>query len=634
MGAGSSKGSINDPFPIDKLQNKNLDKLSYAAARILSTPDIYDVNNLARPGVCGDYAVFLKESIVQTLLPFTIVNPSGKTEEVLYQNPLKAIPDLEKRKLICEQIADTTLRAIMVVLACLASMQVKSHDAAIALVPKQAGGSVSEVRQWLFSMGFLKEVKEAYTAAKFTNPGAPDSRYYTFKLTLENAQGTVTPGLISVDTSRTPVDNPIVPVGSLRIQFLSPITITAPGINEIRVLPTRILDEQRGLAWAAGVLVSSPQIGGSAFKTFGTQESFYITDLFSYLFLKATGNNVEMPEDRNSINTANNVFIELKRGTQVPQILHQALGTWFQGKLGSLYQMGAPAYPQPPPYPYYPYPPPVQPIQPVQPVQPIPVRPIQPLAAPTGVIPGLRQADGAFDIPDSARRFMSARFRKYRELIPKESSPAAVRAHTLAALPRPDSTIQTGVCHDPYWAENPNNIYSWATLQLLFVEDWKTLSDDYGRTQFKPEWKTRFLDPLMRIYNGVDVPKLEGGGKVLEQMRFSKVSEIRVCKTRQDPRVGFREVQNCLIQLHGLYDSHIVHMWRIINSLIFTIVDPATKKEMVRLHPNVVNSSKKISTKEYVETIAKEARERIADFYIEVEKVYTETVKTLKDLDS
>jgi hypothetical protein len=631
MGAGASKGSLTNPFPISSIQDKNLDKLSYAAARILSTPDIYDINNLARPGVCGDYAVFLKETITQTLLPFTM-EEDGKMEEVLYQNPLKTM-DLEKRKKICGQLADTTLRAIMVVIACLASMQVKSHDNAIALVPKQQGGSVAEVRQWLFTNGFLKETKEAYEPAKFANPGAPDSRFYTFKLTLENAQGTVTPGLISVDTSRTPTESPIVPRGSLRVQFLSPILVTAPGVNEIRVLPMRIMDEQRGLAWAAGVLVSSPLIGGSAFKTFGSQESFYITDLFSYLFLKAQGITVDMPEDRNSINSANSVFIELKRGTQTQQVLHQALGTWFQGKLGSSYQIGTPyaypqyPYPQPQPQPQYPYQYPqyVQPIgQPI--AQPLaqPIAP-KPLGTPLGqgIIPGLIQKDGVFDIPDSARRFMSLRFRQFRELIPKESSPAASRAHTLTALINRDNSVQTGVCRDPYWTEaNPNKIYPWATLQLLCVDDWTTLSDDYGRVTFKKQWKEKFLGPLAEIYNGTDLPKLESG-KVLEQMRFTNVSAIPVCKNRQDPRVGFREIQNTLVKLQGLYDGHIVHMWRLINSLIFTIVDPVKKTEMVRLHKN---------SQKHVEAIADEARDRIADFYIQVERIYSETVKKLTEL--
>ena len=49
MGAGGSKSaaqaSISDPFPINMRLSKDLDKLSFVAARILSTPDIYDINN-------------------------------------------------------------------------------------------------------------------------------------------------------------------------------------------------------------------------------------------------------------------------------------------------------------------------------------------------------------------------------------------------------------------------------------------------------------------------------------------------------------------------------------------------------------------------------------------------------------
>jgi hypothetical protein len=320
---------------------------------------------------------------------------------------------------------------------------------------------------------------------------------------------------------------------------------------------------------------------------------------------------------------------------QTQQVLHQALGTWFQGKLGSSYQIGTPyAYPQ---YPYpqpqvqvqYPYQQPqqLQPqIQYPQYVQPLAYQAPKPLGTPLGqgIIPGLIQKDGVFDIPDSARRFMSLRFRQFRELIPKESSPAASRAHTLAALINRDNSVQTGVCRDPYWTEaNPNKIYPWATLQLLCVNDWTTLSDDYGRVTFKQQWKDKFLGPLAEIYNGKDLPKLEGSGKVLEQMRFTNVSAIPVCMKRQDPRVGFRDIQNTLVKLQGLYDGHIVHMWRLINSLIFTIVDPVKKTEMVRLHKN---------SQKHVEAIADEARDRIADFYIQVERVYSETVKKMTEL--
>jgi hypothetical protein len=165
------------------------------------------------------------------------------------------------------------------------------------------------------------------------------------------------------------------------------------------------------------------------------------------------------------------------------------------------------------------------------------------------------------------------------------------------------------------------------------VEDWKTLSDDYGKAQFKKQWTDKFLPGLAELYNGDSLPKLERGAtaKVLEQLRFTKVNEIPVCKKRQDPRVSFREVQNALGKLQALYDGHIVHMWRIINSLIYTIVDPVKKTEMVRLHHEVTAKS---STKKFVETLADEARDRITEFYLQVEKIYAEAVKSMKDLDS
>jgi hypothetical protein len=127
MGGASStsKASILNPFPIDSKQSNDLDLLSYVAARILSTPDIYDINNLARPGVCGDYAVFLKKDLEKKLMNF-IADVDGVPTDVVYQNPNKAIDKIEVRKKICSDMVDALLRAIATIVACLASIQVAS----------------------------------------------------------------------------------------------------------------------------------------------------------------------------------------------------------------------------------------------------------------------------------------------------------------------------------------------------------------------------------------------------------------------------------------------------------------------------------------------------------------------------
>ena len=91
MGATQSyTGSIEEPFPIPPGLNSDLDKLSAMVARILSTSDIYDINNLSKPGVCGDYAVFLKARIEKTLQPFkakiSLTEGAEQSTELAYVN--------------------------------------------------------------------------------------------------------------------------------------------------------------------------------------------------------------------------------------------------------------------------------------------------------------------------------------------------------------------------------------------------------------------------------------------------------------------------------------------------------------------------------------------------------------------
>ena len=136
MGVGASTAAgLENPFPITPALEKDLIRLSFVVSRLLNSPDIYDLNNLARPGACGDYAVFLKEKLEKRLLPF-IADVSDEQIAVVYQNPLKAFSSAERRKLVCQNLTDTMLRLVSIVVACLASLQFESPRAREA-----AGGS-------------------------------------------------------------------------------------------------------------------------------------------------------------------------------------------------------------------------------------------------------------------------------------------------------------------------------------------------------------------------------------------------------------------------------------------------------------------------------------------------------------
>jgi hypothetical protein len=650
MGAGGSKGAakgaISDPFPVDQRLSKDLDKLSYVAARILSTPDIYDINNLARPGVCGDYAVFLKKGLEKKLLPF-IADISGVQTEVVYQNPRKAISDLEVRKKICGQMVETMLRAIATVVACLASIQVasQSRETAVASVPKQMGGSLTDVRDWLATNGYLLPTEVALPVGAvrtFLNPGIPASPKYTFKLVLGRSEGNRTSGLISVDSSRAPAAEQF-PPGSLRVQFLDPITLPVPGTVKT-VLPMRILDNA-DLTWASGILYES------VFKSFHDKTGqYYITQMLERLFSKTRGVQEVMVETREQIGQAAEIFKQLNRNPQNTQPLFQTLGPWFSTHVPG-FQAGyvppvAPGYGLPQPYgapqPYglpQPYGAPgygqqygLQPIKPVQPLTGYGV----------GAYPGtvsLQPATGAvsYDIPLAATTLITNRIKSFRDMVPKQSSPAAVRANTLAALENRDRTVQTGACRDPYWTDtNLSKIYPWATLQFLSTKDWKNLADDYNKAAanpnfFEPEWE-KFLSGIAGVYS--TAPLLQRGAngqaKFLDQISFTKVGEIGICKNNPNPRVRFKEVQDGLLALQGLHERHVAAMWEILNELIFVIEDPDTKTEMVRLHPNVINPASAKSSEEYVKKIATKARGLLAEFYINIEKAYMDSVKSLQ----
>jgi len=660
MGAAgsSAKGSTSDPFPVDKGLSKRLDYLSFVAARILSTPDIYDINNLARPGVCGDYAVFLKKDLEKKLLPF-VVDISGVPTEVVYQNPRKSISDLEVRKKICGKMVDSMLRAIATVIACLASIQVAapSREAAVASVPKQAGGSqtndlgqvggsqtnlqtndlltqvggsVVSVRDWLVRTGYIPAlaVKSAGQPMDFQIPGNVSARY-KFKLTLERTEGNVTYGFISAESTD---GRETLPSGSLRVQFLNEVSLPIPGQAKT-ILPMRIVDNA-GLPWVAGILYES------VFKSFvETTSQYHITDIIVQLFKKTQGAEGALPETRQQITQANEIFQQYKK-TQNPQVIVQALTRWFSEHIQG-FQAGY--VPQAQAYaPYAPYAPYGQPYgqayaQPYgQQPQPYGVQGIKPLAPiPPKIDIGavaLRQGmEYSYDIPLPATTKILNTLKVYRDLIPKQSSPAAVRANTLAALVNRDRTIQTGVCRDPYFSEPIlSKIYPWATFQFLCTEDWKKLTDDKTQTKFATPW-TRFITTLStEIYT--TAPKLDRGTMdFLEQMKFSKVGDIRVCKNTQNPRVKFNEVQEALSAIQNRYQQHVTAMWAVLNELILVIQDPETKADTVRLHPNVVKMDGK-SSFEYVADKASKAQELLGAFYTDIERIYATAIASMVEV--
>ncbi|NCY21736.1 hypothetical protein EBX31_07250 [bacterium] len=617
MGAGASRQILEEPFPVAPGLSRDLDRLSMVAARILSTPDIYDINNLARPGVCGDYAVFLKKGLEKKLLDFTYADASdgttGSPLSVVYQNPRRAIEKPEQRQKICKQIAETMLRCIATVVACLASIQVASpsRETAVAGIQQRGGASVQDIAEWLARNGYIASAATAVPTAtgeirlELTDRNNPSSNkpQFTIKLSSTANRHSMYNGTLvaSGGVDYPSAGFPRMPEGSMRVEIARPVLV--PGTIET-LLPLRVMDTT-GLPWMVGVLYRD---GFTSFSTTAATSRISPFDLWHTLFRLTQNRQVGTIEDRASITAANESFSRIRSlsSADQPAAFLQALrvfvGAAIPGAVLPAAPVAVPGY-----------------LQPVQrtygafgQLAPSVVAP----TAPTAV----------YDIPIPATKNILDAFKLFRESLPKQSSPAAVRALTLSAKVNADRTIQTGICRDPYWSEsNLLRVYPWSTLQFLCVERYEAMSTESSGV-FHPDWKAKFIDPLTALYNGAGgIPRLTAspeGSLFLNRLNFSKPT-LPVC---DEPRVGFREVQNGLQRLQEIYTEHVKRVWEILNALVIVIQDPDTKADVVRLHPAVLRGS----SFAYVTEQAAKARDMLATYYVAVEKSYLETVSVLK----
>ena len=650
MGTGASRASValDNPFPVSATLSRDLDKLSMVAARILSTADIYDVNNLARPGVCGDYAVFLKKDIEKQLLPF-VADISGAPVSIAYQNPRRIIEKAETRKEICSQIANTMITAIATVVASLASIQVAwqpSREAAVASI--QRGGAVSEVTDWLAINNYIRPIATGTDILgrplELINRRAAGTSRPTFQLVFGAAQDGMHPAQLTATGGSPPM-----PVGSLKINFIKPIQITLPGTTK-SILPFRISDNS-GLVWMVGILYDDIFQTLAISNTRGPLDPFQI---WEFLFRRTQGYTGELQDTRTQLNEANEVFNQYRR-TKNPQVILTALSRFLTDRIPGYHAGYAPggAMPMPAPYGYPPWMPPQVP-PPVQGpgaygmaqgpgaygMAPVPGA-FQPMQFAAARPPGLASsialrpdmaAGIQYDIPLAATRTIVDTLKSFRDMMVRQSSPAATRAVTLSTKINADRTIQTNICRDPYWSEaNLSRVYPWATLQFLSVSDWSKLSKEsrVADSILMPEWR-KFVDDLERLYarTGAKLTRSVPTAYFLDQLRVTDIDKIRVCAEGRSGSVPFLPIQAAIAELQAIYTVHVAAVWSILNSLIVVIVDPAKKMEVVRLHPDVFGGTVK-SSKSYVEEKAAAARRLIVDFYLATERIYVETIMKL-----
>ena len=677
MGAGGSKGDRiagDSIFPLDEATDKKLDRLSYLMARMLSTPDIYDISNLTKPGTCGEYAVFLKQKIERQilkqtsyadrmydhLLPFVVDISGEPAVEVVYKNPRKAGIDMESRRRICSSLANTVLRAITTVMACLASIQVKSksREDQVERVPKmvggsgsyvQSGGDIHDVYQWFLTNGYVQGMTQVAVGRQemsFAVPQAPTHTRFKYKLTLLRSNANISTGLFSIDPKGL-TSQP--PPGYIQVQFLPPVPLPVPGQTKT-VLPMRIYD-QAGTTWGAGVFY------GNSFKPFSPARQIFITELVEQLFLRIMGYAVPVPvETREQIAKSNDVFKMLQRDGN-PELVYQVLNQFFQEKVQGYqrgYQMPGmvygqpPLYGQPPPYgpPPYGAQPPYGPPQPAyggpayggpaygqQPVYPAQQQPMYPSQRYGYGVPAVRgpAGDYSYDIPQNASIAIIKALKDFREVMAIQSSPAYSRAHTLAGYQDDNRVFKSNICEDPYWkAATLTKIHPWATLQFLSFINFSKIVDNRSNALLDNEW-TQFISDLKQIYSGPDYPNLNAPTNFLGDMKFTGMNNIQICKgARGEVSIqNTKRVQDGLYEIQGIYARHVPKVWGILNKLIMPIKDPDTGTEVVRLHVDVMKGVGRETSQAYVDRVAAEARALIAKFYIDIEKSYKNTIQAL-----
>jgi hypothetical protein len=623
-----------DRFPISARLSSDLDKLSSIAMRILSTPELYDINNLAKPGVCGEYAVFLKKDLKKRLMPFvTKLTRDGSPVELVYGNPRGSIKDDVQRKEICSRLADTMLRTIMTVVASLASIQIATpaREAVVAASVKrgggrrQKGGTVQEVSKWLIDNGFATVSTD--NTLSFVISGS-QVRNTAFTLQLTREENRMTYGYITGVASGP---EEALPAGALRIHFLKPIQLAFTSGTQ-SCLPMRIVDSTN-VPWIAGILFKAQPQNLNVFKSFYVSTPEYsLIDQLLLLFRRTQGWTGNLVEDHKSTVQANEIFQNIRDSPAPTQTLVATLSSWFASRGYVLPAQPPPVgpygVPPPPPYGYgyYPGPAPAPVAQPTTAVMAAPLAP-RPLFMPTGR-PG--EGAAAYLIPESTTKAILDTFKRYQAAIPRESSPALVRANTLVAAITPDREWLTGVCKDPYYTMTTlANIYPWASFQFLATKKWETITS--ATPEFDDTWG-QFLSKMRELYNGQrGRPQIEPAAETqLSRMRFRGTDAVfpDLCKQSGAPRVDFKEAQGGLLALQGIYEEHVKHVWAILNKLIYVVADPETGAEVVQLHPRALDPTG--DSVEYVEKVSKEALTTLMKFYLSVEETYLKSIDNLK----
>ena len=637
MGNSKSTPKTSDPFPVSAETFTNLSRLTYGTARILNTEDIYDLFNINKPGACGTYVVFKKKNVGLKLIPF-IADISGTRQEYLYQDSLKSVSNLEERKQVCGELADTMLRTVAIIVACLASIQIYAPavKARFDEVPlpqalarqrggsqndsSQHGGSADVVKDWLLRHDFIELATDR--AALYKLKGTSYTSMIIMSFTAHSEQVSAAATLSVLNSSST-----------VRVLFLDPVTADEQGE---RAIPICISDNARPLS--CGILYKKQYMPFDLRKKASNFGQFCSSLLTSQVYTESsesyemfiTLQELSIAGDQTAIQDALTQYFS-QGGFGARSVLgarsglggrsvgldrlgglglaarSSRLGLGGLGGIGGIgglggigsNRLGLGAY-----------------------------RPRLSLDPRLGGVGGrgllnFLQSEGGH-IKGPAQKIILDYFANCRKMVPAEESPAARRVRTVV-LGEEDRNARTNICADPYWKKaNLGDIYPWATLQFLSVRDWNSIGT--ADVKFVNEWDD-FMTQLINGYKGDDVPTIVSvagrSSKRLEDWRFSGITSISICRPgREIKAFDIGAIKDLLIEMNTLYTRHVTAMTAIINSLIIEIDDEGTK--VYRLNPKIFKSGK--TTAKYINDTADEARTALCAFYLQVEKIYRDIV--------
>jgi len=701
--------SLKDPFPVSDRVTTVLRETTTIMDRLLTTGDVFDMSGAMKKmsdDTCGGYVFFLAKQFEKTILAASVKN-EGTPHQIVYQSTTQAVKDRKLRDKICLDVTDLSLRAIMTVIALIASIQVGEtgsrmnetvgpvlmlgsrsgsgagagyhgggghtgtrkrardarrlthkrafqrdaiqRDAAIqrggVVYFDEAGNEVTETREqdgkivdafygrplfeeyempdappvdfdvtcierlerlhaFLYKKRHVDgdKVKNAKGGVthKITKPAEIKSPY-TFRITYDKCdqkeKDYIRASVKSMATRKVDVETTKQPRNDLKLKFLNPVKLKDDRRRDGRsteVVPFSISTNSERVLFA-GLLVEDLFCMGFPTRSAAVDDRkpLYLRIYDSFKLAEELANNQRDPNSETHRSQGDTFKHLYDRGTDnLPANILTALGSRGIELLG-LRSSG-----------------------PLGQVDRVPV--------PMDL--DLRKKE-MFRFTGQTVSLVSTKFgdklNTVRNLYLMRSSPARVRAKTLAGVWNPATREQTtGVCSDSYWITDEKktleSIFPWATLQFLYIQNMSAYAKADVPTLETEAWKTDFLTPLRGVYSGEEqrLPSIAGSETLLSKLRFTPASQKPLCT---NSAVSAPIIQAGINAFYEIYNAHVTAVVEILNNLVQVLKDPETNVDMIRLHSKVAQSEDSAA---YVKEQTKKAREAISKFYVDIEKEY------------